>query len=445
MIFLYGQGTTTGGSSAYSVATGKAVTADSIQWRKGSDPAGLRYAIVDGNVFIGKGFMELGLNKALGGKFGTTTTKPSLFFGRQGGNLGVGMTGDADGFGTGADLRIDYFLPGSPEERFSAGFEIAGTPTSGQNFATAGNSAVYEILPLGSDNILSAKVTVTLDGKLKVVQLFSLGAADKNFTSQVTLENVGASALDNARFIRSFDPDNTVDMSGSFSTIQKIERTLAAGDSANVVSATSPAGDAYATAAGGNQAKILYSSSTAGSSVGFGSDFFGGTLAAMVAKAATQVKGDTVTADQGMGILFNAGTLAVGASKTFTYQTLLDNRDIETLLGASAATSSTPRETAIKTAQSQPVEVRTASRAPVDEREFKHALKGLKPQLRAALKKAGVRATNFKKTVAKLPAKLRKALEKSVLKVRGKSQKAVNDTNAVKPTTPINTSGERAQ
>jgi filamentous hemagglutinin family protein len=370
VIFLYGQGTTNGGSSAYSVATGKAVTADSIQWRKGSDPAGLRYAIVNGNVFLGNGFIELGLNKTLGGKFGTTT-KPSLFFGRQGGEVGIGMTGDADGFGTGTDLRIDYFLPGNPEERFTAGFEISGTPTSDFNFATAGNSAVYEILPLGSDNILTAKVTVTLSSNLKVVQLFKLGSADKYFSNQVTLENVGASALDNARFIRSFDPDNTRDMGGISQTTQKIEQTIAAGDSANVVSAISAAGDAYATAAGGNQSKIIYFSTTAGTSVGFGSEFFpSNTYAGMVTKAASQVKGNTITADQGMGMLFNAGTLAVGASKTFTYLTSLDNRDLSTILSElevaspaatpAATTDNTPRDTAIKIAQGQPVEVSTS-------------------------------------------------------------------------------------
>jgi hypothetical protein len=29
---------------------------------------------------------------------------------------GIGLIGDADGFGQGKDLRIDYFLPGTPEE-----------------------------------------------------------------------------------------------------------------------------------------------------------------------------------------------------------------------------------------------------------------------------------------------------------------------------------------
>src|SRR5690606_29167708 len=128
VIFLYGQGTSNGGASTYS-ATGT-VTSPSIQWRKGSDLNSTRYAIVDGNYFLGNQYIELGVcglnpNDCSytdnGGKFGTTN-KPSLFFGRQFGQTGIGMVADADGFGVGVDLRIDYFLPGGPAEQFSTQF-----------------------------------------------------------------------------------------------------------------------------------------------------------------------------------------------------------------------------------------------------------------------------------------------------------------------------------
>ncbi|WP_305533028.1 filamentous hemagglutinin N-terminal domain-containing protein, partial [Sulfuricurvum sp.] len=207
VIFLYGQGTADGGTSTYSVASGKTVTSPSLQWRKGSDLASTRYAMVNGDVFFGGKYIEVGINSASGGKFGTTS-KPSLFFGRQGGLSGVGMTGDADGFGTGADLRIDYFLPGSPYEAFSAKYDISGVTTTGSNFVSVGNSGTIELLPLGADNTMSAKVTTTLGGNLKTEQLVTLGINDKYFKNKVTLSNVGASTLDNVAFVRSFDPDN---------------------------------------------------------------------------------------------------------------------------------------------------------------------------------------------------------------------------------------------
>ncbi|WP_305531366.1 filamentous hemagglutinin N-terminal domain-containing protein [Sulfuricurvum sp.] len=340
VIFLYGQGTADGGTSTYSVASGKTVTSPSLQWRKGSDMASTRYAMVNGDVFFGGKYIEVGINSASGGKFGTTS-KPSLFFGRQGGLSGVGMTGDADGFGTGADLRIDYFLPGSPYEAFSAKYDISGVTTTGSNFVSVGNSGTIELLPLGADNTMSAKVTTTLGGNLKTEQLVTLGINDKYFKNKVTLSNVGASTLDNVAFVRSFDPDNTKDMGGSYSTILKIEEKVSSGDTSTVVSATSLDSDAYATASGGNQSKIIYYTTDTRANVGFGGPFFGGTITDMLTTASGQSKGATATADQGMGIILSAGTLAASGTATFNYLTSLDNRDMSTIL-SELSTASTP-------------------------------------------------------------------------------------------------------
>ncbi|MCV2368754.1 MBG domain-containing protein [Roseateles oligotrophus] len=339
-IFLFGQGAAGGGSSAYTQDSAASVTGWSQQWRKGSDANSLRYASVNGDLFLGNQYIEIGISKAQGGKFGSTI-KPSLFFGRKTGLSGVGMVGDADGFGVGTDLRIDYFLPGSPEERFTAGYDIAGAASSGANFATTVNGAVYRLLGIGSDNVASAQVSATLASKLKVTQTLKLAAGEKYFTNDVGLENVGSVALDNVTFIRSFDPDNTVDRGGSYNTTQTIDHTRAAGDEFNVVSATSAAGDAYATLSGGSTAKIFYYSTNANSSVGFGGQFFGGTLANMVTRAATQVKGNTETADTGMGILFKPGTIAPAASAGFTFATGLDNRPLSVAVGGITPPSTT--------------------------------------------------------------------------------------------------------
>ncbi|MGD9716225.1 MAG: filamentous hemagglutinin N-terminal domain-containing protein [Sulfuricurvum sp.] len=355
IIFLYGQGSSDGGSSAYSVAGGKTVTSPSIQWRKGSDLAGTRYAVVNGDVFLGGKYIEIGINLASGGKFGTTS-KPSLFFGRQSG-AGVGMTGDADGFGTGSDLRIDYFLPGSPYEAFSAQYEIGGTPTTATNFVSSGNSGTIVLSPLDSSGVMEAVVTTTLGGNLKTEQTITLGKDNKYFNNEVKLTNVGATALEDVTFIRSFDPDNTVDMGGSYTTIQKIDQKVSAGDSATVVSATSQAGDAYAIASGGNQSKIIYYTTDSRANVGYGSPFFGGTVANMLSTAATQSKGDTATGDRGIGIILEAGNLATGGSATFNYLTSLDNREMSTILselnvagGASTPTPAPVQETTTNSA-----------------------------------------------------------------------------------------------
>ncbi|UDF35015.1 UNVERIFIED_ORG: filamentous hemagglutinin N-terminal domain-containing protein [Shinella sp. XGS7] len=337
LIFLYGQASTNGGSSSYNASA--AVSSPSLQWRKGSDPASLRYAIKDGNYFLGNKYMELGIcgpassacsSGSSGGKMGTTN-KPSLFFGRSTG-AGVGMTGDADGFGSGADLRIDYFLPGAPVELFTAGYTQSSSTVSQSNFANTANGAVFEFLPVGTGSTVTLKYSAVLNNKLKAEQQLSLGTSSKYFTLNVALTNVDSSDLTNVQFARSFDPDNTQDKDGSggFTTTNKIEQTFAAGDTASVVSATSAGSGNYFTAAG-SSAKIVYFSTDADSKVGYGSAFYS-TLSAMTTAANALNKGDSITADTGIGIIFNAGTLTPGQSKNYTLRASLDNRSISDIL-----------------------------------------------------------------------------------------------------------------
>ncbi len=133
VIFLYGQASGDGGTAMFNQANSATITAPSQQWRKGGDLDSIRYAIVNGDVFLGGTYIELGVNAAgfFGANgtgtrpnFGSNATLPSLFYGRQSNRKGIGMTGAANGFAnsydkvngtpTSQDLRIDYFLPGAP-------------------------------------------------------------------------------------------------------------------------------------------------------------------------------------------------------------------------------------------------------------------------------------------------------------------------------------------
>ena len=134
------------------------------------------------------------------------------------------MIGDADGFGTGTDLRIDYFLPGTPAEQFTAAFTGI---TDTLNFATVANSGTFGFEPLGSDGAVRLNYSAVLGGKLEVKQEISLKLLDAFFNNTVTLTNVDSSALAGVTFVRSFDPDNTKDLGGAYSNTQKIEQTIA--------------------------------------------------------------------------------------------------------------------------------------------------------------------------------------------------------------------------
>ena len=292
---------------------------------------GAHSAQVGSEVFIGGNFIELGISAA--GSFGTSGSKPGGFIGTSNNNR-LGMSNDADGFGVGKDLAIDYFLPGSPEERWAVGFN--GSTTGGYS-ALGGNSgaalSANSVTNTTSGDTLGAKFTGTVGGVLKVEQTHSFKVNDKFFKTTVTLTNTSGGNLTDVRFMRSFDPDNTVFKGGRYETVNKVENTFAAGDGKAVVSATSQAGDAYNTAAG-STAKILFFSTDARANVAN----FGFSNSNPYA-VPTQAKGTTATSDSAIAIMFKGGTLASNASVTFEYFTSLDTADIATTVATIEAAS----------------------------------------------------------------------------------------------------------
>lgn len=286
-------------------------------------------------IFLGGNYIELGIrtNTSIG-KFGADTNPGGSFTGRTNASnaaiAGIGMVGDADGFGTGAVLNVDYFMPGTPEEGFYAGYKVGGVATTGKNFGST-------VTNTSSGNTLSATVSGTT-GSLGVSQAISFDVNDLFFKNVVTLTNNSASAMDNVRFMRSFDPDNTVDKSGSYSTVNTIERTFAAGDGVAVVSAKSSTGDTYYTRSGSKQAAIVYYSSDNRAKVGMATSGLApsGVYDANIYDSSS-AKGTTGTYDAYISIAVDVGTLAAGASTTFTYYTSLDNRDISTIINSIAS------------------------------------------------------------------------------------------------------------
>ncbi|OMG63056.1 hypothetical protein AUR61_014865 [Stutzerimonas balearica] len=300
---------------------------------------GAHSATQSGEVFLGGNYIELGISAV--GSFGTTGNKPGGFFGTP--NTGrLGMSNDADGFSNGKELSIDYFLPGSPEERWAVGYN--GSTTGGYSALSGQSGAALtgtSLTNASSGDTLAATFSGTVGGTLKVEQTHSFKVNDKFFKTVVTLTNTSGSTLTDVRFMRSFDPDNTVFKGGSYDTVNKVEHTFASGDGKAVVSATSKAGDSYSTAAG-STAKILFFSSDSRANVAnFG--FSNSNPYAMPVQNA----GYTNTSDSGIAIMFKGGTLAAGASVTFEYFTSLDTANIaDTIAAIEMASNPAPTFTA---------------------------------------------------------------------------------------------------
>ncbi|MEG3921553.1 DUF4347 domain-containing protein, partial [Microcoleus sp. T3_A4] len=283
---------------------------------------GARSTTTGGEVYLGGNFVELGL--ATNGAFGGATT-PTGFLGRKIGT-GIGMVSDTDGFGTDTDLRIDYFLPGTPEERFVAGYKIGGVATTGTAARSGGtnNFTGTTIINNSVGNTLSAQVVGILGGNLRVTQNISFDVNDKSFKNTVTLTNLGVSTLDSVRFMRSFDPDNTSDVFGSSATVNEILGTVAAQGFAAARAVEQPGGP-YSTLSGGSNAPISFFSSDSRARTGIGiSGLTPPLLYDPTAYDSPQATGYTSTNDVAMFITFDVGTLTPGASQTLNYYTSLN-------------------------------------------------------------------------------------------------------------------------
>ncbi|MBT00015.1 MAG: hypothetical protein CMI01_15240 [Oceanospirillaceae bacterium] len=295
---------------------------------------GAHSATQGSEVFLGGNYIELGISSV--GSFGTSGSKPSGFYGTSGSSA-VGMSNDADGFNTGSDLRIDYFLPGTPEERWAVGYNGSTTGSySALNGNTGATLSGTSVTNSSSGSTLTATFAGTVGSALDVEQVHTFGADDKFFKTTVTLTNTTGSAMTDVRFMRSFDPDNTKYLGGAYSTNNEVVNTFAAGDGKAVVSATSNAGDSYNSTAG-STAKILFFSSD---DRAYGSNF--GFKNTNPYSAPEQAKGYSTSSDSAIAITFKLGTLAAGASVSFEYFTSLDTADINDTITAIEAASNPP-------------------------------------------------------------------------------------------------------
>ncbi len=304
-----------------------------------------------GDVFLGGDYIELGLSHA--GSFGTTSgdgdcedaeiipsSLPDGFFGAldDGRNprVNIGMSTNPAGFGVAPDLRMDYFLPGSPNERWDVGYTFNGDQFTGSNALEECPVDIPDntVTDQSSGDLLKATSEGTYNDVLKTTQVVSFNSGDKFFKNQVTLKNVSDHTISRVRYMRNVDPDNTEDIGGeeSFTTRNKILNTFAAGDGkAVVVADTSWNNDDPVFQAIGSRAPLLYFSNDSRARVstyGFDNE----NPYDSEAYNAAQAKGTEVTDDIAINIDFDVGTLAPGQSTTLTYYTSLDSGNINSIL-----------------------------------------------------------------------------------------------------------------
>ena len=301
---------------------------------------GARSDTVNSEVFLGGDYIEIGIHSS--GSYGTSGTTPAGFYGSTSSRLG--LSNDADGYGVGDDLRIDYFLPGTPAEGFAVGYKISGTASSYENYGLLNDVEINGVTVTDTSDTaagqLSATVVGTAGGNLKFEKTISFLTDSTFFKTEVVLTNVGTSTLEEVRYLRGFDPDNTKFFGGEYVTVNSIPNTIA-NDGIAVVSATSKPGDAYNTASG-SQATVLFFSSDSRAKTSIGDESFRITNAydSMIYDDAAVDGTTSSTGDEGISIGIEEASLAVGDSTTFTFYTSLDNKGVQETIDAIEAAAS---------------------------------------------------------------------------------------------------------
>nr|CAX84233.1 uncharacterized protein bu93_0030 [uncultured bacterium] len=316
---------------------------------------GAHSSATGGEIFLGGNYIELGV--AALGSFGTSGAKPAGFYGTSV-RSNIGMSFDNDGFNQGNDAAIDYFLPGSAEERWTVGYYDASNTTAyiGTNSTLAGGSDITmsSLTNDSTGDTLKATLTGTYNGALTVTQVVCFDINDKFFRTTVTLTNVSGATINQVRYMHSFDPDNTVDKGGSNTTVNTVVYQYSS-NSKSMVTAESQSGDTYYTTYGTKATILFYSTDSRVKVSAFPSGYAGSTTSGYSNNGfqiqniydagvydSAPASGTSYTADQGIALCMEAGTLTNGSSASFTFFTSLDNRDASTVMSSITASTSDP-------------------------------------------------------------------------------------------------------
>ena len=183
-----------------------------------------------GEVFLGGQYLELGISET--GSFGTLGDGPSFMRGNDNDNR-IGMGADLDGYCSGIDAPIDYFLPGSEEERWSLGFiefeddlprYISYAPVEDFNDeedlrdyrASDSELSLFGVTEnVSSADRLRSRTTVQIfDGEETIFEVLITHSFDPESRFYRSEYVVSSTSEDrdffDVRFMRNVDPDNTV-------------------------------------------------------------------------------------------------------------------------------------------------------------------------------------------------------------------------------------------
>lgn len=187
------------------------------------------YNATTGDVFLGGNYIEVGISKH--GSFGTSQPPATnQNWHPYNSTSGLGLTSDGDGWDIGESPETgDFFLPGSPEERWGFAYRLNGTV---YEYLVADRCSVFSgqwssepTVQDASDisqGLLKAVVTGETIHGVEITITYSFGVDDKFYTTKVDIVNNSENELTDVRFMRSFDPDQDAQTKGTYNTYNKV-------------------------------------------------------------------------------------------------------------------------------------------------------------------------------------------------------------------------------
>lgn len=309
----------------------------------GSLPGARSLSDSSGNVFLGGNYLEIGIS--IHGSFGTSSAPSSIYPGSSTGfhpySSAIGLRVDGDGWNVGNSSRTgDFFLPGTPEERWMFGYYANGTQYNYVVGDRTSNMSGYWIKTPSVTNTsktssgqLSATVIGITQHNVKITITYSFTTNDKFFVTDVKIENNGSYNLTNVRYTRSFDPDQDAETSGSYQTYNRVACNPRSNDSittggennfAMVVSKGSASKEAFFFIAFDERARA--SADYFAPSTCYEANLWLANTSFPTSVDAADIAGTSgyTLIDSGIALTFRIDTLMAGNNDTLTYYSSLD-------------------------------------------------------------------------------------------------------------------------
>ena len=275
------------------------------------------------DVFLQGTYMEIGVSGS--GSLGTLNNAPSGFHPAVGRGK-ISYRVDPDGWDTGlAPTSGDFTLPGSPVDDIVVGFNGSSSYANDERVGIIGIATTTT--DTSSGGTLSAMTSGIAGSNLQMQQVISLDPGATFFTTTITLTNVSNSTLTSVRFMRSFDPDQDVDIGGNYPTLNDVLANPNVSGNIAIASATGPLS---------GQAVQLISLDPLARASHFG--FLNQNVYAASAYT-SPVDPNGASADIAITLTFDVGSLTAGQSKTVSYFTSMNKSGIadDMIVGGSGA------------------------------------------------------------------------------------------------------------